>query len=332
MNVPRDPDAVVLAWLEDLPATMPDAMRRSIANSVRSVEQRRGFGIAPLLRNPPWRAIAVAFSLIVLVAVGGFLLWSRPQLIVGPPSVPPTESQSPTPNAASPAPTDPEPTDPEPTATSSPEASSGPPAACVLADVIGGIAPVVYSQTEIASTAPTEFKSGDLFLATADGSWQCQLTQTEDAEIYPTWSPDGTQIAFERVRRCQETVDVVVLDLATGEETLIGHGDGRFNQLAWSTSGQFLRLGGATFCWPEFSERVFEVATGTQALPPPPDGGCLEGETELECNDRRDNVEGQARGAIYRFPSAQGVEPGFGEHVSEGDGWGIDLRQEVTSL
>jgi hypothetical protein len=197
-----------------------------------------------------------------------------------------------------------------------------------MADIIGGIAPVVYSQTEIASTAPIEFKSGDLFLASADGSWQCQLTQTEDAEIFPTWSPDGTQIAFERVRQCQETVDVVVLDLATGEETLVGHGDGRFNQLAWSTTGQFLRLDVATYCWQDLSQRVFEVATGTQALPPPPDGGCHEGETELQCSDRRDNVEGVARRAIYRFASAQGVEPGFSEHVHEESPWGVDLRPE----
>jgi len=170
--------------------------------------------------------------------------------------------------------------------------------------VIGETAQVVYARTEVASIMPTEFKSSDLLLAATDGSWECQLTRTDDAEIFPTWSPDGTRIAFERVRKCRERVDVVVLDLATGHETLIGHGDGRVNQLAWSTTGEFLRLRGATACWQDFNERVFEVAM---------DGYCVEGETELECRDRRESV------AEYEAPSGPGSR----------SSWGVDYRPEV---
>ena len=174
-----------------------------------------------------------------------------------------------------------------------------------MEEVLGGTAAVVYTRVVIASVHPNEFKSGDLFLESSDRSWQCQLTRTDEAEIFPTWSPDGTRIAFERVRKCEQTVDVVVLDLATGDETLVGHGEGRVNTLAWSTSGEFLKLSGPTYCWENFRQRVFEVAS---------DGKCLDGETELECRVRRENT------ATYEVPSAP-----LGR-----SSWGEDWRPEAS--
>jgi hypothetical protein len=41
MNVQRDPDAILAAWLEDGPARLPDTTRRAIGVATRSTDQRR---------------------------------------------------------------------------------------------------------------------------------------------------------------------------------------------------------------------------------------------------------------------------------------------------
>ena len=40
----------------------------------------------------------------------------------------------------------------------------------------------------------------ELWVANIDGSNPTQLTDTDDAEAWPTWSPDGNWIAFSRMQ------------------------------------------------------------------------------------------------------------------------------------
>jgi Tol biopolymer transport system component len=49
-------------------------------------------------------------------------------------------------------------------------------------------------------TGPTGDPNYDLFLVNADGSGLQRLTESPAYDMYPTWSPDGTRIAFESTR------------------------------------------------------------------------------------------------------------------------------------
>ena len=108
MSAPRDPDAIIAAWLDDGPNVLPEPTRRAIGVTSRSTNQAR----RPL--RLPWREtdvnsflkLALAGAAVVAVAVGGLYLINRgpagPGSIGGPtptpsPSLaaPPTPASSP---------------------------------------------------------------------------------------------------------------------------------------------------------------------------------------------------------------------------------------------
>jgi hypothetical protein len=77
----------------------------------------------------------------------------------------------------------------------------------------------------------------DVFTVRPDGSGLVNVTQTpasEDDEFGPTWSPDGSRLAFSRTHDNGSVV--VVRDVASGTETTIteGHVDGG---VAWAPDG-----------------------------------------------------------------------------------------------
>ncbi len=110
MNVQRDPDAILAAWLDEGPARLPDATSRAIAVTTRTTHQTR----RP--RWVPWRyptmngtsRFALAAVAVVAVGLGGlYLLNPAPQGGVGggpsaSPTQSPTPSPSPSPSAAAP--------------------------------------------------------------------------------------------------------------------------------------------------------------------------------------------------------------------------------------
>jgi hypothetical protein len=104
MNVQRDPDTILAAWLEDGPDRLPEATRRAIAVTTRTTHQtRRPIGL-------PWRfptmngmsRIALAAVAVVAVGLGGLLLFNRsPQGGVGgAPSPSPSIAPTPAPSVA----------------------------------------------------------------------------------------------------------------------------------------------------------------------------------------------------------------------------------------
>ncbi len=136
-------------------------------------------------------------------------------------AVPPTETAEP---AASPIP----PTAAaEPTATTPPTATALPP----LSGSGGGV---------IAYVSQPEDAAG-IQIMNADGSDQRRLTDSLDS--HPTWSPDGSKIAFDsRSGTAEDGWGIYGIDLATGEVTLFVKND--VDPLApdWSPDGKRFAL------------------------------------------------------------------------------------------
>jgi len=104
MTIPRDPDAILAAWLEEGPNRLPDATRRAIAVSTRTTHRSR----PPVWM--PWRIpsmngmtrVAFAAVAVVAVVVGGlYLLRPATGGVGGPGSPVPSVSSAP---SASPLP------------------------------------------------------------------------------------------------------------------------------------------------------------------------------------------------------------------------------------
>ena len=92
-NRTQDPDTTLAAWFDEGPTELPEAVRRSIATTVKTTTQeRRGFG--QLWRFPMngWARYAVLAVTVVVIAVGGWYLLGSQRGGVGGPA----ESPSPT--------------------------------------------------------------------------------------------------------------------------------------------------------------------------------------------------------------------------------------------
>ncbi len=126
MNVPRDPNAILGAWLEDGPNRLPEATRRAIAVNTRTTTQRRRPIWMPQRR--PFMSPIVRFAIAavaIVVVVGGVLYVFAPAQ--GGVGGRPTATASPTPRP-----------------TSTPSASPTPaPSPAALADV-GVVFPGTY--------------------------------------------------------------------------------------------------------------------------------------------------------------------------------------------
>ena len=61
---------------------------------------------------------------------------------------------------------------------------------------------------------------GDVWMAHSDGSGLAQLTDTPQTEAHPSWSPDGSTVAFGRVVT-SGVFNIFGLDPATGDEQLL---------------------------------------------------------------------------------------------------------------
>jgi hypothetical protein len=99
MTVPRDPDAILAAWLEEGPSRLPEATRRAIAVTTRTAHQSRRPMWLPQ-RFPTMNGmsrVALAAVAVVAVALGGLYLFNRPPAGgIGGPSDSPTPTATPT--------------------------------------------------------------------------------------------------------------------------------------------------------------------------------------------------------------------------------------------
>lgn len=128
-----------------------------------------------------------------------------------------------------------------------------------------------------------------LSIVNADGSYPTMVTSGGDAidDSFPTWSPDGTAIAFQGYRKSNGNGrGIIVHTLATHAETFLTPSGATANYPAWSPSGSQvaysynnnlfrvnadgsgatqINAGAGTYVWPRWSSDGFKkiVAQGT---------------------------------------------------------------------
>lgn len=79
-------------------------------------------------------------------------------------------------------------------------------------------------------------RTGALWLVKTDGSGHQKLTDGEDAESNPAWSPDGQEIAY--TTKAERGTQIFVYNIMTGKTRKITQVDKSPGNLSWSPDGQ----------------------------------------------------------------------------------------------
>ncbi len=77
----------------------------------------------------------------------------------------------------------------------------------------------------------------DLFVIDLAGQGMVRLTETEEDNYEPAWSPDGSQIIFSRYYPEEYKTAIYIMELASGNLTRISESEGNFLYPAWSPDG-----------------------------------------------------------------------------------------------
>jgi len=108
-----------------------------------------------------------------------------------------------------------------------------------LDSVDGTVSPVFTSPDEIITirldptgeiivtsikTGGTEYEHTELYTVRTDGTGLTRLTDNQDWDLYPSWSPDGGEIGFLSFRDL--TLDIWVMDADGGNQRLLFDSDG----------------------------------------------------------------------------------------------------------
>ena len=95
--------------------------------------------------------------------------------------------------------------------------------------------------------------NNEIYAMNPDGSLQHNLTFNEANDVYPAWSPDGTQITFSSDRHQAGNLDVYVMN-ADGSGTIqLTDSPGEDRGTSWTSDGETIvfhsarNVGGATF-------------------------------------------------------------------------------------
>ncbi|NND71544.1 MAG: translocation protein TolB, partial [Rhodothermales bacterium] len=94
--------------------------------------------------------------------------------------------------------------------------------------------------SRIAFVSDRDSNSREIYVMNSDGTNIERLTTNERYDESPSWSPDGNQLAFGAVAPSgsdEETLQIFVLDLTTGEETQLTQLAGHNSAPRWSPDG-----------------------------------------------------------------------------------------------
>lgn len=84
--------------------------------------------------------------------------------------------------------------------------------------------------------------NSDVWMTRWDGTASLQLTNSEDSETAPRWSPDGHTLAFLAKRQGAKAAQLWLLPVGGGESERVTDAPGGVSGLAWSPDGQRLAL------------------------------------------------------------------------------------------
>lgn len=66
---------------------------------------------------------------------------------------------------------------------------------------------------------------------------ETRLTASDEDEVDPRWSPDGSRILFQTVEGRYREGRLGILELSSGQRTMLGHLGGSLHQASWSPRG-----------------------------------------------------------------------------------------------
>ena len=120
---------------------------------------------------------------------------------------------------------------------------------------------IVFARNTIPESGVNNTSGSDIWVMDPDGTNETNLTQTPIMEWWPSWSPDGTYIAFVIVRPPDPTAqDLWVMDADGSNRRDLGlcPGVGRCGKLAWSPDCRRVAYAQGTDLW------VADLASGTR--------------------------------------------------------------------
>jgi len=212
-DVPRDLEKIIQRCLRKEPEKRFQHMG-DVKVELEEVRDDLAAPSAPSASGPTWRRSWGAAALILVLLVGaGLALFRGRRAPLSPRSVPLTASQ-----------------DDEHWATFSPDGTQ---VAFSWNGERTGAGP-------FGATLPQS--NFDVWLKLIGSSETRRLTNDPASDLYPSWSPDGRQIAFLRFRSWDPSATIHVVSPLGGAERKVGDLPGASSQIAWSPDGRWLAV------------------------------------------------------------------------------------------
>ncbi|MEJ2190665.1 MAG: hypothetical protein P8Y93_14950, partial [Acidobacteriota bacterium] len=145
----------------------------------------------------------------------------------------------------------------------------------------------------------------DLWIALVSGGDPVQITDTPEIETGPTWSPDGSTVAFEKQRLDGQATDLFLMPALGGEARKIIE---NASDPAWSPDGQWIAFADASTGWSRIA-KVSPDAPGKLVPVTEPEEGFFH-RRPCWSRDGREIIfsrsAGGGSGQLWRVPSAGG--------------------------
>ncbi|MGE3798690.1 MAG: TolB family protein, partial [Thermomicrobiales bacterium] len=102
-----------------------------------------------------------------------------------------------------------------------------------------------------------------VWVVDCDGNARRRVTQNAVDYLSPAWSPDGTKIAVKVPNRNGMRAQLAIVDVESGEETLVGSVEGNTGCWSWSPDGSRLLIAGdETQTW-QYDLFLYDLGAGT---------------------------------------------------------------------